>query len=120
MGIFDVFSSSKRKYQAALTVALAEHTWETLTSAQQDKVQEAVKRVARSAGIDALQVFTLPAHYRAGLQAAAMKELGIPPAVRGESWNIVGNPFAISPEDGEFDQMLEKAYEYLRSKGIEI
>jgi hypothetical protein len=119
MSIFDIFSPKKRKYQAALTVVLAEHTVATLKPDQKAKVDVAVEKFARSMGISPLQIYAAPRHYRAGLEAAALKELGIAPAVPGEEWTTIGNPFAYAADEDLGDEIYE-ALKYLRGKGIEV
>ena len=120
MGLFDRLSGKTRRFQAALTVALAEYTWDQLSEEQKDAADDVVNRMMATAGIDRLQFHAMPVQYRGGLIAAAIREIGIQPAVQGEEWTISGNPFAIGPDDGEFPELLAEANEYLRRKGIDV
>lgn len=120
MSVFDLFSPRKRKFRAALTVLLAEYTFERLPEKQKDQIQSSVRRVIERSGADPLAAFAMPRHYRYGLIAAALKEQGIPPAVPGEEWTLAGNPFAIREDDEDFDAAMEEAYAYLKAKGVDL
>jgi hypothetical protein len=120
MSMFDLFSPRKRKYQAALTVLLAEYTFERLSDKQKDQIQASVRRVVERSGAEPLAAFAMPHRYRYGLIAAALKEQGIPPAVPGEQWTLAGNPFMIREDDEEFDVAMSEAYAYLESKGVKL
>lgn len=110
MGLFDLFTNkTERNAQVALTVVLAEYTFDALTPDQKDKVQDAVKRFMERNGRRYLEVFTLPHHHHWGLFASAMQELGINPILPGERWKMAGNPFAIGEADDDFQEALERA-----------
>ena len=120
MSLFDLFSTRKRKFHAALTVLLAEYTFGHLTEEQRVQVQASVLRVVERSGADPLTAFAMPHHHQYGLIAAVMKELAIPPAVPGEQWTVAGNPFAIGEHDENFDAAMEEAHEYLKHKGVDL
>lgn len=122
MSLFDVFSSRKRKFKAALTLILAEYTYSQLSDEKRKKVDEAVVQVIAASGDVAptLAYFAMPDEYRYGLIAAALKQLRIPPAVEGEEWSLMGNPFAVNFEDTGFDKAVEDAITYLQGKGVNL
>lgn len=122
MSLFDALSPRKRKFQAALTMILAEYTYRGLSEEERQKVDEAVKEVVAAAQPDTptLAYYAIPEEYRYGLIAAALKQLGIPPSVPGEQWSLSGNPFSVNFDDPEFDKAVEDAIAYLQEKGVEL
>ncbi len=122
MSFFNRLSPRKRKFQAALTMILAEYTYRGLSEEERQKVDEAVKEVVTAAQPEAptLAYYAMPEEYRYGLIAAALKQLGIPPAVPGEKWSLVGNPFSVNFDDPKFDKAVEDAIAYLQEKGVEL
>jgi hypothetical protein len=122
MSLFDAFSPQKRKFKSALTLILAEYTYSQLSDENQKKVDAAVKQVVDASGAEAptLAYVAMPDEYRYGLIAAALKQLGIPPAVEGEEWSLSGNPFAVNFDDPEFSKAVDEATKYLQQKGVSL
>ena len=122
MALFDAFSPRKRKFKAALTLILAEYTYSQLSDEKRQQIDEAAEQVVAASGTVAptLAYYAMPEEYRYGLIAAALKQLGIPPAVEGEEWALSGNPFAVEFDDPEFDTAVEDAIKYLQDKGVNL
>ena len=109
------------KFDAALNVLIAEYTYGRLSDEQRvtvDKFADQVMRRAGYGGHEALALFAMPRDLQFAVYALAMKELGIKPAIPGEGWRRLGNPFS---EDAEDEEAQEQAYQYLIQKhGIDI
>jgi hypothetical protein len=111
-------------FKAALTLVLAEFTYRQLSEEQQRKVDDTVIDMIDRSGTEkqtpTLAYYALPEAYRNGLIAAALKQLGIPPAVEGERWSFMGNPFFVDFADPRFDSAIKDAVKYLRGKGVKL
>lgn len=111
-------------FKAALTLVLAEYTYSQLSEERQRKVDDTVIDKLSASGIEkqtpTLAYYALPWAYRYGLVAAALQQLGIPPAVEGERWSVMGNPFFVDFATPGFDSAINDAVRYLRGMGVKL
>lgn len=123
----------RRRYQTALTIYVAAYTYKSLAPEEQNRVSDWVKNLIDgkfnpSFSFKEFELF-LPIHAKAAFWAVAMKSLGIPPAVAGETWQIPiqrrwMNRFTVV--NGllrnwrPFNPTTSKVEEYLKSKGVDV
>lgn len=105
------------KYSAARNALLAKHTWDQLEGG--DARGQVGARVREISGVSALEMLaTFSPAQMYGFYGLAMASLGLPPALPGEKWFSVSNPYraAIGAEPE-----LASAKHYFRKKyGVEI
>ena len=119
MGLFDLLSPRKRKLNAAITILLAEYTYERLSEEDSRRVDDMVTQILSDSGQlhSTLTYFAMPHAIRYGFIAGALKRLNIPPALPGQSWsNLSGNPFFIN--ESEDNEIMDEAYNHLKQKGM--
>lgn|SRR5690606_4005542 len=119
MGLFDLLSPRKRKFNAAVTILLAEYTYARLSEEDSRRVDDMVTQALSDFGQphSTLTYLAMPDTIRYGFIAGALKRLGIPPALPGESWSaLTGNPFSFN--EAEDADVMEEAYNYLSKKGF--
>lgn len=81
------------KYSAAMNALLAKHTFDLLPAADQQRVIERAKQIITMGGATGDRLASLAAQEKFGFYALAMAELGIRPAIPGQEWTHVRNPF---------------------------
>lgn len=119
MGLFDLLSPRKRKFNAAITILLAQYTYERLSEEDSRRVDDMVTQILSDSGQQhsTLTYYAMPDAIRYGFIAGALKRLNIPPAVPGQSWrNLSGNTFFF--DETEDNEIMEEAYNYLKQKGM--
>lgn len=112
MGLFGP-SKSERETQVAITVYLAEQTWERLSKHEKERVQDEVNAIVEGQGGLPLQVFTIPTHHRWWIYASAMNRLGIQPFVPGERWRLGKLDPSEFDEDSESFQLALQGAEHV-------
>jgi hypothetical protein len=125
--------SRDQQYSAALAIYLAAHTYETMTVEQRQEVDAQVYRSmeGKLVGYSKVEFQRLwPPAFKAAWRAFAMNDLGIPPAVDGESWHLpkarafLGVPGAVpSKLYGNYrfwDEGATQAKVYLQAKGVDV
>lgn len=120
MKLSDVLSPRKRKFNAAVTILLTEHTYKHLSEDDSKRVDDMVMQALKDSGQEhsTLTYLAMPHAMRYGFIAGALKRLDIPPALTTMSWSsLSGNPFFF--DEGRDDEIMEEAYNYLRRKGLE-
>jgi len=122
MSFFDIFSTRKRKFQTALTILMAEYTYSGLSEELRKKIDDEVVKILSLTDPESprLTYYSMPQEYRYGYIAAALKQMGIPPAIEGEKWTLIGNPISVDIEDPGFNKAVEEAIDYLLKKGIKL
>ncbi len=92
--VFFRIKSGFNKYRAAMNALLAKHTFSVLGPSEQLRVVNQAKQilVAGRAG-DGSMLDRAPDREKFGFYALAMAELGIQPALPGQEWSLVRNPF---------------------------
>jgi len=105
------------KYSAARNALLAKHTWDQLQG--DDARGQVGARVREISGVSTLEMLaTFSPAQTYGFYALAMESLGLPPALPGERWFSVSNPYRAALGA---DPELASAKQYFRRKyGVEI
>lgn len=112
MGLLDKLFGGN-KFDAALNLVMTDYTYDNLPQAKRDAVFERAKiQMAKAghAGEEVLVLAAMPYTLKLAFYMLAMKELGIQPAIPGESWRSA-NPFSSGAKDVDAQ---ERAYEYIR------
>ncbi len=122
LSLLDLLWPRRRKYHVALTMLLAQYTYDQLNETERQNVDGSVKRLAEHSRADSFQVSELLHKHRYGLIAAALHEAGIPPAVPGEQWaaGMIAFTLTVRADDPQFHRAMEDARRYLTSKGISL
>jgi hypothetical protein len=103
-----------RRFNAAVNAVMASYTYEHITDAQRLSVDAAVEPLMQRAGYagqETLAFLAAPIDLQLAIWAAAMKRLSIEPALPGERWRDVNNPFE---QDIYDDEDEDRALSYLR------
>jgi hypothetical protein len=124
--------SRERRYKAAMAVYLAAYTYQTMTLAKRQEVDGQVYKNldGKIVGASPFEFQRLyPSPVKAACRAFAMNDLGIPPAIEGEKWNLpnarrlwgaLSNaPFKLHADYRPMDEATIRAQSYLEAKGIE-
>jgi hypothetical protein len=125
--------SRDQQYSAALAIYLAAHTYQTITETKRQEVDAQVYRnmEGKLVGYSKVEFQRLwPPSFKAAWRAFAMKDLGIPPAVDGESWSLPkARAFLGVPGAGPgklyghyrfWDEAATQARSYLQAKGVDV
>ena len=89
--VYRVYRKSNN-YAAVLNAYFAKYTYDRLTKDQQQKVQEQTEELRRRGG-GGMPLSNMADMLKYSFYALGMAELGIPPALPGEKWYYVKNPF---------------------------
>jgi hypothetical protein len=124
----------RERFRAALAVYVAAYTYELLTASDKACVREWIREFAEWRGTwSGITFFEfdmfLDARAKAAFWAVAMNDLGIPPSIPGEHWDIPSTPGWWS-RHREVDRLLlhfrpynattTEVENYLLSKGIDV
>lgn len=101
------------KYSAARNALLAKHTWDQLEG--EDARRQVVLRVELLSGITTLEMLaTFSPVQMYGFYALAMASLNLTPALPGERWFLVRNPYSAAigadPELASAKHYFQKKY----------
>ena len=122
VGLFVVFriKSAFSKYRAALNALIAKYTYERLDSESQQKVRIQTELLLCKGGYrnPSKDAFVDDDRAKYSFYALAMAELGIPPALRGETWQYVKNPFVAL--DNGVNQIGAATAHLRKTHGIEV
>jgi len=97
IGLIAIFKirSSVCKYRAALNALLAKYTFQSLDDKSKARIIKQTEIILATGGIrnPTERVSRIEERERYVFYALAMAELGIYPALSGEGWHLIKNPF---------------------------
>jgi len=105
------------RYSAARNALLAKFTYDQLEQSDaRGRVTEKAREIARVSALEMQATFSLPQLY--GFYAIAMATLGVPPALSGEKWFVVRNPY--TAVRGAGPEIASAQHYFWRRHGVSI